>query len=234
MKHKHHLYPRYMAKEGNYPSWADPELVVEVSYSQHIMFHWCNYRLWGNPEDELAYRLLAGQTENKFKEIAKLAGHKRGTLLNRRRKEDKEFRERLKRSRQRGAEKNRERIKRLLSSDPEYRRWYKERQSDGGRRGGRLAQQSLREKRRTDPEYVAKMREVAKRNGKNNVHMCHNAVREKRKDSNYDSEYRKKQGDRSRGKKWINKDAQTLKVLPENLPEYLSKGWVLGRKPIQN
>jgi general stress protein YciG len=52
--HKHHIIPRYMGGTD------DPENLVEVSVTQHAMFHFCNYQLWGNGEDRLAWRGLAG------------------------------------------------------------------------------------------------------------------------------------------------------------------------------
>lgn len=54
VKHKHHIVPRY--KGGS----DDPSNLVEVSVTQHAMWHFCNYQLWGNWEDHLAYRALSG------------------------------------------------------------------------------------------------------------------------------------------------------------------------------
>ncbi len=52
--HKHHIIPRYMG--GN----NEPENLVEVSVTQHAMYHFCNYQLWGNEEDRIAWRGLSG------------------------------------------------------------------------------------------------------------------------------------------------------------------------------
>lgn len=52
--HKHHIIPRYMSGSN------DPENIVEVTVTQHVMFHFCNYHLWGNEEDRLAWRGLSG------------------------------------------------------------------------------------------------------------------------------------------------------------------------------
>jgi hypothetical protein len=52
--HKHHIIPRYMGGTD------DPKNLVEVTITQHAMFHFCNYQLWGNEEDRLAWRGLAG------------------------------------------------------------------------------------------------------------------------------------------------------------------------------
>lgn len=38
-----------------------PENLVEVTLTQHAMFHYCNWRLWGNKEDEIAWKGLSGQ-----------------------------------------------------------------------------------------------------------------------------------------------------------------------------
>jgi hypothetical protein len=53
--HKHHIVPRYMGGSDT------PENLVEVTVTQHAMFHFCNYQLWGNEEDRIAWRALSGQ-----------------------------------------------------------------------------------------------------------------------------------------------------------------------------
>lgn len=53
--HKHHIIPKYMGGLDN------KENLVEVTITQHAMFHYCNYQLWGNEEDRLAWRGLSGQ-----------------------------------------------------------------------------------------------------------------------------------------------------------------------------
>ena len=52
--HKHHIIPRYMGGPDT------PENLVEVTITQHAMFHFCNYQLWGNEEDRLAWIGLSG------------------------------------------------------------------------------------------------------------------------------------------------------------------------------
>jgi hypothetical protein len=52
--HKHHIIPRYMGGTN------DPENLVEVTITQHAMFHFCNYQLWGNEEDRIAWKALSG------------------------------------------------------------------------------------------------------------------------------------------------------------------------------
>lgn len=39
----------------------EPENLVTVTVTQHAMFHFCNFQLWGNVEDYVAYRGLSGQ-----------------------------------------------------------------------------------------------------------------------------------------------------------------------------
>jgi hypothetical protein len=53
--HKHHIIPRYMGGSN------DPENIVEVTVTQHAMFHFCNYQLWSNDEDRIAWRALSRQ-----------------------------------------------------------------------------------------------------------------------------------------------------------------------------
>lgn len=55
MKHIHHLKPRYMGGTDA------PENLIEVSKTRHAMFHFCNFQLWGNTEDKIAWRALSGQ-----------------------------------------------------------------------------------------------------------------------------------------------------------------------------
>jgi general stress protein YciG len=52
--HKHHIIPRYMGGVDT------PENIVEVTVTQHAMFHFCNYQLWSNQEDIIAWRALSG------------------------------------------------------------------------------------------------------------------------------------------------------------------------------
>jgi hypothetical protein len=54
-RHRHHIIPRY--KGGS----DDENNLVEVSVTQHAMYHFCNFQLWGNVEDYVAWRGLSGQ-----------------------------------------------------------------------------------------------------------------------------------------------------------------------------
>lgn len=55
MTHKHHLLPKYRGGSD------DPSNLVEVTVTQHAMFHFCNWKLWGNKYDYLAWRGLTGE-----------------------------------------------------------------------------------------------------------------------------------------------------------------------------
>jgi hypothetical protein len=71
--HKHHIIPRYMGGPDT------PENLVEVTITQHAMFHFCNYQLWGNPEDKLAWRALSGQlTMDEIKLERMILGGRKG------------------------------------------------------------------------------------------------------------------------------------------------------------
>ena len=73
----------------------DETNLVEVSITQHAMYHFCNYQLWGNTEDYVAWRGLSGTiTEQeflleKFREFGKKGSQKFRTKL----KEDSKFAE---------------------------------------------------------------------------------------------------------------------------------------------
>lgn len=55
LTHKHHIMPKYMGGSD------DPSNLIEVSITRHAMFHFCNYQLWGNDEDRIAYLGLSKQ-----------------------------------------------------------------------------------------------------------------------------------------------------------------------------
>jgi len=55
MKHKHHIIPKYRGGSDH------PDNLVEVTVTQHAMFHYCNWVLWGNVYDKIAWRTLCGQ-----------------------------------------------------------------------------------------------------------------------------------------------------------------------------
>ena len=71
--HKHHLVPKYMGGSD------EPENLVEVTVTQHVMFHFCNYQLWGNGEDFIAWRAISGQIDvDEIKREVQLLGRKKG------------------------------------------------------------------------------------------------------------------------------------------------------------
>jgi hypothetical protein len=59
------------------------ENLVEITVTQHAMYHFCNYQLWGNEEDKIAWRMLGKQiTLDEAKiEAVKLGGKKGGEVL---------------------------------------------------------------------------------------------------------------------------------------------------------
>jgi hypothetical protein len=73
MAHKHHIVPKY--KGGT----DDPSNLVEVTVTQHAMFHYCNWRLWGEKYDWLAWRGLTGEIgKEELVRQARLEGSIRG------------------------------------------------------------------------------------------------------------------------------------------------------------
>lgn len=84
--HKHHIIPRYKGGPDT------KETLVEVTITQHAMFHFCNYQLWGNDEDKLAWKALSGQiTLDEIKYEAMLLGGKRGNEVLKEKFKDPEY-----------------------------------------------------------------------------------------------------------------------------------------------
>ena len=57
IRHKHHIIPKHAGgsdEENN---------LIEVSLTQHTMWHYANWCLWARLEDRLAYRGLGGQVQ---------------------------------------------------------------------------------------------------------------------------------------------------------------------------
>ena len=69
---KHHIIPRYMGGTDDFGN------LVTVSRTCHTMFHYCNWRLWNNKEDYIAYKGLSSQIskEEIIKQTASIAGKK--------------------------------------------------------------------------------------------------------------------------------------------------------------
>ena len=115
LRHKHHIIPRY--KGGS----DEPTNLVEVSITQHAMYHFCNYQLWGNAEDYVAWRGLSGQiSEQEFLvEKLKIFSQKGLEIIKKRREEDPEFSEMIKRNQKESWNKNREKnLEKILSQQP--------------------------------------------------------------------------------------------------------------------
>ena len=76
MTHKHHIIPKY--KGGT----DDPSNLVEVTVTQHAMFHYCNWRLWGEKYDWLAWRGLTGEIgKEELVRQARIEGLKKGKKI---------------------------------------------------------------------------------------------------------------------------------------------------------
>ena len=76
MTHKHHITPKY--KGGT----DDPSNLVEVTVTQHAMFHYCNWRLWGEKYDWLAWRGLTGEiSKEELVKQARLEGLNKGRKI---------------------------------------------------------------------------------------------------------------------------------------------------------
>ena len=64
--HNHHLVPKHRGG-------TDDDGMVSVSITQHAMFHFCEWRLWGHWQDKCAWMALTGQmnTEEISEELKK-------------------------------------------------------------------------------------------------------------------------------------------------------------------
>jgi len=73
MAHRHHILPKYKGGADN------PTNLVEVSVTQHAMFHYCNWQLWGDKRDWLAWKGLTGEVgREEIIEQLRLEGAKKG------------------------------------------------------------------------------------------------------------------------------------------------------------
>jgi hypothetical protein len=72
MKHKHHIIPKHMGGSN------DPSNLVEVTVTQHAMFHFCNFQLWKKEEDKFAWLGLVGYLPKK-ELVSKLISHSNKT-----------------------------------------------------------------------------------------------------------------------------------------------------------
>ena len=58
MRHKHHIVQRY--KGGT----DDASNIVELTPICHSMWHWCEWKLWGDSRDYCASRMILGDVKN--------------------------------------------------------------------------------------------------------------------------------------------------------------------------
>ena len=74
MAHKHHILPKYKGGSDN------SDNLVEVGVTQHAMFHYCNWQLWGDKRDWLAWKGLKGEIPKQVlvKELRKIGASKGG------------------------------------------------------------------------------------------------------------------------------------------------------------
>ena len=55
MFHSHHILPKYRG------GFDEPSNLIKLTVTQHAMFHYCNWQLWGDKRDWLAWRGLIGE-----------------------------------------------------------------------------------------------------------------------------------------------------------------------------
>jgi len=74
MRHKHHIIPKHRGGSN------DPSNLVEVSLTQHAMFHYCEWKLHGKRADYIAWKRLVGNLSDEELVHQKLiiAGEKGG------------------------------------------------------------------------------------------------------------------------------------------------------------
>jgi hypothetical protein len=58
MKHKHHIIPKHRGGSN------EPSNIIEVSLTQHAMFHYCEWRLYGKRADYVAWKRLVGNLKD--------------------------------------------------------------------------------------------------------------------------------------------------------------------------
>jgi hypothetical protein len=61
----------------------EPHNLVEVTIPQHAMFHYCNWLLWKNKEDEIAWKMLSGQIKPYEATIEAIKNSSRKTCIQR-------------------------------------------------------------------------------------------------------------------------------------------------------
>ena len=75
--HKHHIIPTYRGGSD------DPSNLVAISVTQHAMFHFCNWQLWDDKRDWLAWKGLIGEIgkEEIVRELRREGGRKGAHVL---------------------------------------------------------------------------------------------------------------------------------------------------------
>ena len=58
MRHKHHIIPKHRGGTN------DPPNLVEISLTQHAMFHYCEWKLHGKRADYVAWKRLVGNLKD--------------------------------------------------------------------------------------------------------------------------------------------------------------------------
>lgn len=58
MRHKHHIIPKHRGGTN------DPSNLVEISLTQHAMFHYCEWRLYKKRADYVAWKRLVGNLKD--------------------------------------------------------------------------------------------------------------------------------------------------------------------------
>lgn len=95
MKHKHHIIPKHRGGTD------EPSNLVEVTPTQHAMFHYCEWKLWGKVQDFCAYKMILGDVNTpEFRKAASMRGIEE---IKRKMKEEEGFREKWKKDRLKGS-----------------------------------------------------------------------------------------------------------------------------------
>ena len=68
--HTHHIIPKYRGGSD------DSANLIEVTVTRHAMFHYCNWRLWGDGRDKIAWKSLSNciSEEERLKELSRVGG----------------------------------------------------------------------------------------------------------------------------------------------------------------
>lgn len=115
MNHKHHIIPRHRGGTD------DPSNLVEVTPIQHAMFHYCEWKLWGNYKDFCAYKLILGDVKNpEFRRARNIAF--RDVILEGGRRWRKKYPDKLRELGIKGNEAQRKKLK-LMNKEIAEQKW---------------------------------------------------------------------------------------------------------------